>query len=97
MIWAFQSTVYVVMGQGLEMSVSHVFSDGAHFSEQINSDNLPYNIQNMDGKLSTKIEGEYGGGIEWDLRLGVRVQHLVQSLHKLECNTLYNNVTKKWS
>ena len=49
------------MGQGLEMSVSHVFSDGAHFSEQINSDNLPYNIQNMDGKLSTKIEGEYGG------------------------------------
>ena len=38
------------MGQGLEMSVSHVFPDGAHFSEQINSDNLPYNIQNMDGK-----------------------------------------------
>ena len=38
------------MGQGLEMSVSHVFEDGAHFSEQINSENLPYNIQNMDGK-----------------------------------------------
>ena len=32
------------------MSVSHVFEDGAHFSEQINSENLPYNIQNMDGK-----------------------------------------------
>ena len=45
-----RSTVYVVMGQGLEMSVSHVFPDGAHFSEQINSENLPYNIQNMDGK-----------------------------------------------
>jgi len=46
-----KSTVYVVMGQGLEMSVSHVFPDGAHFSEQINSDNLPYNIQNMDGEI----------------------------------------------
>ena len=43
------------MGQGLEMSVSHVFPDGAHFSEQINSDNLPYNIQNMDGKKSFEL------------------------------------------
>ena len=43
------------MGQGLEMSVSHVFPDGSHFSEQINSDNLPYNIQNMDGKKSFEL------------------------------------------
>ena len=53
MLRAIQSTVYIVMGQGLEMKVSHVFADGAQFTDELTADSLPYTIQDMDGKLKT--------------------------------------------
>ena len=47
-----KSKIYLVIGQGNTITMSRVFDDGSHMTEDITENQLPYTITDLNGKLS---------------------------------------------